>query len=292
MLTAFKGALWATAVLLPTLALAAPVPFWQTTLDDVASSTVDGGQLLGTAPNFPAGSMVGSYSTGNKFQSTGDSRLFWPTAAVQSIFTGWDDSAGITVDAIISGFGPGVTRDSGVWSVGHRNPDKFFIIAVQSIGSDNRLRINIRNHTGFPDGGNTRTLETAPLGLQADVDYRVTVRQHISNGNGGDLEVYLESLNDGGTQYAPGTLVGTLDLAGNYVFNFPLTAGSGPALGMSIGNRHPFGSANTILKNGEAIDEVRVYNGNYLPSEIPIPEPATWALLTLAAGALLRRSRR
>ena len=275
---AILSLLAAAAVASP--ALAFPTPWYQNDLDDLASATALGGSALGTAPNF-APSLYG-----NKFQSTGDSRLFWSTAQTQAIFTGWDDSAGITIDAIISGFGPNVTRDSGIWSVGHRNPDKFLVTAVQN----DRLRINIRNAAGFPDGGNTRTLETANLNFQAHIDYRVTVRQHTSNGNGGDLLVYLESLNDGGAQYPAGTLVGTLDLISTYAFNFPLTAGSGPALGMSIGNRHPFGTAATILQNGEAIDQVRIYNGNYHPSEIAIPEPAS--LLLVAAGGLLVSRRR
>jgi hypothetical protein len=139
------------------------------------------------------------------------------------------------------------------------------------------------------DSGATRTVQTGNLGLIGSTTYRVTIRQHLSNGDGGDLEVYLESITDGGAQYAPGTLVGTLNLVSDYVFDFPLEDGSGPALGMSIGNRHPFGSATTILKDGEAIDEVRIYNGNYLPSEISIPEPATLALLAIGGLMLARR---
>lgn len=268
-----------TGMALTSSLLAAPVPVYQNDLDDLASATALGGQALGSAPVF----VPSEY--GNKFQSTGDSRLFWNTAATQAIFAGWDDSAGITVDALISGFGPGVARDSGIWSVGHRNNDNFFIIAVR----DDTLRINIRNDSGT-DAGNTRNLQTGDLGLVASTTYRVTVRQHSSNGDGGDLLVYLESLTDGGAQYPPGTLVGTLDLVAGYTFNFPLEAGSGPALGMSIGNRHPFGDATTILKNGEAIDQVRVYNGNYHPSELIIPEPS--ALLLAAGGLVLLRRRR
>lgn len=258
-----------------------PTPVYHNTLDDLGAATALNGQAFGSAPAFPAGTY------GNKLQSTGDSRLFWDATATKAIFDGWDDAAGITVDALISGFGPGVTRDSGIWSVGHRTPDNFFVAAVQN----DTLRINVRNDSPNVDSATTRTVQTASLGLLAETTYRVTIRQHVSNGNGGNLEVYLESITDNGAQYAAGTLVGTLDLAANYVFNFPLENGSGPALGMSIGNRHPFGSATTILKNGESIDEVRIFNGNYLPSEIPIPEPATLALLT-AGGMLLARRRR
>lgn len=270
---------WLAGAALTSSVVAAPVPVYQNDLDDLASATALGGQALGSAPTFPPSEY------GNKFQSTGDSRLFWSTAETQAIFTGWDDTAGITMDALISGFGPGITRDSGIWSVGHRNNDNFFIAAVQN----DTLRINIRNDSGV-DAGNTRTVQTGNLGLVASTTYRVTIQQHASNGNGGDMLVYLESLTDGGAQYAPGTLVGTLDLAAGYNFNFPLEAGSGPALGMSIGNRHPFGSATTILKDGEAIDQVRIYNGNHHPSELAIPEPS--ALLLAAGGLVLLRRRR
>lgn len=254
--------------------LALPVPIWHNTLDDLAASTKDGGVAEGAAPSFIPGVVVSPMTTINRWQSTADgedavtggSRLFWNTAAVKAIFAGWTDANGITVDLYFSGFGPGVTRDSGLWSVGHRGADNFLIIAIR----DDTIRINIRNDSG-PDAGGTRTLQTANLGLVAATTYRLTVRQHVGNGNGGDLEVYLDDV--GGNQYSNAAPLATLDLVANYAFNFPLETGSGPALGMSIGNRHPFpgsGSGGSVLNAGEAVDEVRVFNGNFTPAMLDV----------------------
>lgn len=250
------------------------VPVWHNTLEDLTASTIDSGQALGSAPSFQPGIVSPPLTTVYKWVSTasgedaatGGSRVFWGTTAVQTIFAGWTDANGITVDLYFSGFGPGVTRDSGLWSVGHRNSDDFLIIAVRN----DTLRVNIRNDRG-PDAGATRTIQTGNLGLIASETYRVTVRQHVTNGDGGDIEVYLDDL--GGSIYSNATPIATLNLVSNYVFHFPLEAGSGPALGMTIGDRHPFTSSDnggTVLNAGEAVDEVRVFNGNYTPAELDV----------------------
>lgn len=239
-----------------------PTPIWHNTLDDLASSTINGGQVYGSTPTFPTGQVARPLTTAGKLQSTGDSRLFWGTTEVQSIFAGWDDANGITVDLYFSGFGPGVDRDSGLWSVGHRRSDNFFIIAVR----DDTLRINVRNDGGGPDRNTTHTIQTSSLGLIAGETYRLTVRQHVTLGNGGDMEVYLDDL--GADVYSNETPLVVLDLPTGYYFDFPLEAGSGPALGMSIGNRHPFATASTILRGGEAIDEVRIFNGSFTPAQL------------------------
>ena len=248
-------------------ALGQPVPVWHNKLDDMASSTTDGGQVYGSSPTFPPGIVSPPLTTVNKLQSTGDSRLFWGTSQVQNIFGSWNDADGITVDLYFSGFGPGVDRDSGLWSVGHRVSDNFFIIAVR----DDTLRINVRNDSDSPDSGTTHTIQTGNLGLIAGETYRLTVRQHTSLGNDGDLEVYLDDL--GGNAYSNDTPLGVKDLPTGYYFNFPLETGSGPALGMSIGNRHPFATSSTVLKNGEAIDEIRIFNGNFTPAELDFTGP-------------------
>lgn len=258
------------------------IPVWHNTLEDAASSTINGGVLQGSAAAFVPGIVSPPLSTVNKFQSTGDSRVFWGTSAVQNIFTGWSDAAGITVDLYFSGFGPGVTRDSGLWSVGHRNPDQFLVIAVR----DDTLRINIRSN----GSGGTMTLQTGNLGLQAGETYRLTLRQHASLGNGGDMELYLDDL--GGNVYSNAAPLATLNIVdATYNFNFPLTTGSGPALGMNIGSRHPFDASNptTRLKAGESVDEVRIYNGSFTPAELDaggLPEAVMTADITSGPAPL------
>ncbi len=266
---------------------AAPVPVFHSTLNDAASVTSTGGVVIGGA-FVPAAVPAGSVA---KFQSTGGSTANWGTTETDTIFSGWDKTLGITVDLYFSGIGE-AAGDVGLWSVGKRQGGDNFLILV---ARDDEFRFNIRDEGGAGDiGGGTHTVLTSGIGLNPAITYRLTVRQHSSLGNGGDLEIFLESTSDGGAQY-PGadSPIRTLDLpAGD--FDFPsYDGGSGEPLGMRVGDKYPhFGGSGFELRDGDAVDNVRVFNGVYLPSELgTIPEPCT--LLLLSAGVLpLFRPRR
>ena len=264
-----------------------PVPDWHNTLEDNAASTIDGGVLQGSAPVYTPGIVSCPLTTVNKFESTGSSNVFWGTTEVQNIFTGWSDPDGVTVDLYFSGInGSTHSGDSGLWSVGHRADDNFLLIGVR----DDYLRINFRNDTDGPDSNTTYSFGTADLGLDPDETYRVTVRQHSSLASG--VEVYLDDL--GGNVYSTASPLpithGNAPPSG-YWWNFPLEQGGDPDLGMSIGDRHPFPGPDTSLGDGEAVDEVRIFNGNYSPADLDIPEPATALLLALTLPLLARRRR-
>lgn len=266
---------------------AAPVPVFHSTLNDTASVTSTGGVVIGGA-FVPAAVPPGSVA---KFQSTGGSTANWGTTETDTIFSGWDKTRGITVDLYFSGIGE-AAGDVGLWSVGKRQGGDNFLILV---ARDDEFRFNIRDEGGAGDiGGGTHTILTSGVDLNPAITYRLTVRQHSSLGNGGDLEIFLESVSDAGAQY-PGadSPIRTLDLpAGN--FDFPsYDGGSGEPLGMRVGDKYPhFGGSGFELRDGDAVDNVRVFNGVYLPSELgTIPEPCTLLLLSAGALPLVRRRR-
>ncbi|UCG48478.1 MAG: hypothetical protein JSU94_01630 [Phycisphaerales bacterium] len=266
---------------------AAPVPVFHSTLNDTASVTSTGGVVIGGA-FVPAAVPPGSVA---KFQSTGGSTANWGTTETDTIFSGWDKTRGITVDLYFSGIGE-AAGDVGLWSVGKRQGGDNFLILV---ARDDEFRFNIRDEGGAGDiGGGTHTILTSGVDLNPAITYRLTVRQHSSLGNGGDLEIFLESVSDAGAQY-PGadSPIRTLDLpAGN--FDFPsYDGGSGEPLGMRAGDKYPhFGGSGFELRDGDAVDNVRVFNGVYLPSELgTIPEPCTLLLLSAGALPLVRRRR-
>lgn len=277
-----------------TVALGVPVPVWHTTLNDEASITSTGGVVLNNptfAPsNVPAGTVA-------KFQSTGSSFAIWDRVATDAIFGGWDKTQGITVDLYFSGIGEGgvgASGDVGLWSVGKRlGGDNFLILVARG----DELRFNIRDEGGVGDiGGSTHTILTTGIDLNPATTYRLTVRQHASLGNGADMEIFLQSVSDGGAQYpASDTPVRTLDIPGTGNFRFPIDEGPGTdELAMVVGDKYPrFNVSGMELENGDAVDNIRVYNGVYLPSELGIiPEPATLALLGVGVIALLRRRSR
>ena len=266
-----------------------PVPVFHSTLNDAASVTDTGGVIAGGGVFVPTTVPAGSIA---KFQSTGNSTVNWDTTETDNIFAGWDKTQGITVDLYFLGIGE-AAGDVGLWSVGKRQGGDNFLILV---ARDDELRFNIRDEGGTGDiGGGTHTILTSGVDLNPVTTYRLTVRQHSSLGNGGDLEIFLESISDSGAQYPATDLhIRTLDLpAGD--FDFPSYDGGSPAepLAMRVGDKYPhFGGSGFELRNGDSIDNVRVFNGIYLPSELgAIPEPCT--LLPLAAGtfALFRRRR-
>jgi hypothetical protein len=266
-------------------------PVFHTTLNDAASVTSTGGVITGdgvfVATSEPAGSVA-------KFQGAGNSTAEWDGAATDAIFGGWDKTLGITVDLYFSGIGEtghDGSGDVGLWSVGKRlGGDNFLILVAR----EDELRLNIRDEGGAGDiGGSTHTILTDGVDLNPDTTYRLTVRQHSSLGTSGDLQIFLESISDGGAQYAATDVpIRSLALTGGN-FRFPIDEGSGSdPLRMHIGDKYPFGDGIRGLENGDAIDNVRVFNGVYLPSELgTIPEPCTLLLLGAGAVGLLRRRR-
>lgn len=264
------------------------LPVFHTTLNDAASITSTGGVIAGggvfVSTSVPAGSIA-------KFQSTGNSTANWGSTETANIFAGWDKTLGITVDLYFSGIGDAV-GDVGIWSVGKRQGGDNFLILV---ARNDELRFNIRDEGGAGDiGGGTHTILTTGVDLNPATTYRLTVRQHASLGASGDLQIFLESISDGGAQYAATDVpIASKALTGGN-FRFPINdTGSGEPLQMRIGDKYPhFGGSGFELRNGDAIDNVRVFNGVYLPSELgTIPEPCTLLLLGAGAVGLLRRKR-
>lgn len=75
----------------------APVPIWHTTLDDVSSITADGGEVVSPPADFVPGAID------NAFAGNGSVYAAWYDSEVGAIFSGWDDSAGWTVDLYFQG---------------------------------------------------------------------------------------------------------------------------------------------------------------------------------------------
>jgi len=283
-----------TAAVVAQSALGAPVPVWHTTLNDEASVTSTGGTLVNNPQFVPTAYPAGSV---NKFQSTGNSTAQWDESAVGSIFAGWDKTKGITVDLYFSGIGDGTSAnangDVGLWSVGKRMGGDNFLILV---ARNDEFRFNIRDEGGTGNlGATTYTILTDGIDLNPSITYRLTVRQHSSLGNGADLEIFLESISDGGAQYpATDVPVRTLDIPGTGNFRFPIPdTGTGEPLRMHVGDKYPhFGASGFELTNGDAVDNIRVYNGVYLPSELgTIPEPTSLLLMAVGVWGLLCRRR-
>lgn len=278
----FRISVVAALLLLPAALTALPVPVFHAAMDDVATSTPSGGTLLGSAPSYVPGAV------GNKFMSTGDSRVWWGwqqfDTSLSPIPSGAYDN-GITVDLYFSGIDlASHSGISGLWSIGRNTTaQRFFIVAMQ----DDMIRINMRRDGTGPGEGLTHTIEihngSLPNGgVIASETYRLTVRQHPIL-SGGDMQVYL-----GGGGFAMDTLIGTLPITDGFTWARPPASDNA---GMCIGNKWPWTTSTSYLKNGMAIDDVKVFAGYHLPSEIggPVPEPATLALLVLAAIPLCRR---
>ena len=279
------------SLLLTGVVTATPVPVWHTTLNDAASVTDTGGVVNGGGIFVPTSVPAGSIA---KFQGAGNSTAEWDNAATDAIFGGWDKTLGITVDLYFSGIGEAGhdgSGDVGLWSVGKRlGGDNFLILVAR----EDELRFNIRDEGGAGDiGGSTHTILTTGVDLNPATTYRLTVRQHASLGTSGDLQIFLESISDGGAQYAATDVpIDSLVLTGGN-FRFPIDEGSGiDPLRMHVGDKYPFGDGIRGLENGDAIDNVRVFNGVHLPSDLgTIPEPCSLLLLSVGVLPLLRRKR-
>jgi len=274
--------------------LGVPVPVWHTTLNDEASVTSTGGTLVNGPQFVPTAYPAGSV---NKFQSTGSSTAQWDADTTAAIFAGWDKTKGITVDMYFSGIGDGSGNngDVGLWSVGKRyGGDNFLILVARG----DEFRFNIRDEGGAGDiGGSTHNILTNDINLNPSITYRLTVRQHSSLGDGADFQIFLQSISDGGAQYpATDVPVWTHNIPGTGNFRFPVWEDpslSGEPLRMHVGDKYPhFGGSGFELENGDAVDNIRVYNGVFLPSELgTIPEPTTLALLAVGSLMLVRRRR-
>ncbi len=262
----------AAVIAWPLAAIAQPVPFWSNTVENDATSTVDGGEII----NPPSAYVPGAI--GNAFAGNGSVNALWDNADVESIFGAWDDSAGSTIDLYFSGHWSTQSNDSGFWSVVDRldGNDGYYILSVR----DKSLRMPYKNS----QTGENNTNHLTGITLADDTTYRLTVRQKDS-----DFEVYL----DGGA-YSNASPVFT-DNTWSQTVPFP-EFNANPALSvaaggraMAVGTRAIFGGA---LQSGEWVDHINVYNGYHTPEQLNIPEPASVVLIALGlVPALLRRQR-
>ena len=304
------------------VASGAVIPVFYNSLDSDTAVNADnywpgtGGTVQNTANHaYTAG------VSGNAFQSTvtgtnntnsgGWAR--WNDSAINSIFSGWDNSNGITFDLYFQGVYSTVTTgtaNEGLWALVRRNSaesgltggDNYVFASVQSTAAlPGRLRIAFANNTTnnqykFTFNGNAAvpaSQEFAPgvdIPLSDNTPYHLTV----SIGNG-EFKVWLDDLN--GSQYSNAAPVFTDNTVIPDGFNWQLpatgnVASSGSMAGrqtreMDIGIRGFGNTGNTInnfggsLRSGNWIDEVSVYNGVYSPADLAVPEPSTVCLVAL-----------
>ncbi len=224
-----------------------PVLVWQNTLENDATSTVDGGEIINPPSSYVPG------ARGNAFAGNGSVYISWDNSEVAAIFDDiWDNDAGSTIDLYFRGdHWDTHSGDSGFWSVTDRygGNDGYYILSVR----DGKLR--------FPYKDSYTNYSQAPhltgITLANNVTYRLTVRQHDNN-----FEVYL----DGGA-YRNSSPVFT-DNTWSETIAFPQYNSGSPGRQMAVGDRAIFGGT---LQSGEWVDHVRVYNGYYTPVELDIP---------------------
>ena len=221
----------------------APDPIWHTSLDDLASITVDGGAIVSGPASFVPGAID------NAFAGNGSVYATWDDSNIGSIFSGWDNGAGITVDLYFRGdHWSSHSGDSGFWSIARRSSDQYIILSVR----DGNLRIPFRDANG------EYKYHLTGIPLANNVTYRVTVRQY-----NGAFDVYL----DGGAYSNATPVFVASDLPTGYTWNF-VSSGGSPPREMNIGNRAIFDGK---LQSGEWVDNVRVFNGFYSPADIDDP---------------------
>jgi len=222
---------------------------WYNSCNNDAELLKDGGTMSSGFPWYATG------VSGDAYAGDGFVYAQWDNILVSNVFNhlprAWDDTAGSTIDLYFRGDHWSThVGDSGLFAIVDRYSgyDGFYILSVR----DGVLRIPYRN-----SANNENTTFTGASRLTDNTTYRLTVRQ-----NDTALEVYLD-----------GVLYGSTLTASTYVFP-QWNTGSGTTISggrkMLIGSRgDPFFTG--ILQAGEWVDEIAVYNGYYLPSELPLP---------------------
>ncbi len=217
-----------------------PLPIWHAPLDSPADIDSTGGQIV----NPPASFVTGVH--GNAFAGNNSAYARWNDDAVAAIFADWKNDAGITVDLYFRGnHWTTHSGHSGLWSIVKRSPDRYFILSIY----DGKMRHLFRNAQG------EYKYHITGLNLANNITYRLTVRQA-----NGVFNVYLS----GGAYNNTSPVFSAADLPPGYTWDF-VPAGGSPPREMNVARRAIFDG---LLQTGEWVDNVRVYNGFYSPTEI------------------------
>jgi hypothetical protein len=308
-------------------ARSAIIPIFYNSLDsDAAVTSADYGAGTGGAIQNSANHTTPTYPTGvsgGAFQSTSSSTnaggwVRWSDAAISTIFNSWANGNGITLDLYFQGTYSNISGSAseGLWSMVRRNnatggggDTYLFASVISSTSQPGRLRFAFSNDStnqykftlnNTANAGEVSTAGTQDLPLSDGVTYHLTM--NIANGV---FNVYLDDV--GGNTYSNASPVYTNNtFSSGYYWALP-AAGNVTSSGtaskqtreMDVGIRGFGNTANNVnnfggtLRNGNWVDEVKVYNGVYAPSDlIDVPEPASVCLLALVAPMLFLSRKR